>query len=299
MTKKAVIVGYGNIGKAVFEAINTAEDFTLAGIIDPNLKSVDCIELTGVNIYKSVDEMEELPEVAILCIPSRIVPDVAEDLLKKGINCADCFDIHTDTVKTKHRLDKAAKETGTVSITSAGWDPGTDSIVRAMFEAIAPKGLTYTNFGPGMSMGHSVAAKAIDGVKDALSMTIPVGTGIHRRMVYIEMENGADFQKAADMIKKDEYFAHDETHVIKVDSVDALKDIGHGVYMVRKGVSGETHNQIFEFNMTINNPALTGQVLVCVARAAFNQQPGCYTMIEIPVIDMIYGERDELIKKLV
>ena len=30
--------------------------------------------------------------------------------------------------------------------------------VRTMLEAIAPKGITYTNFGPGMSMGHTVAA---------------------------------------------------------------------------------------------------------------------------------------------
>ena len=41
-----------------------------------------------------------------------------------------------------------------------------------------------------MSMGHTVAVKAIDGVKAALSMTIPTGTGIHRRMVYIELKDG-------------------------------------------------------------------------------------------------------------
>ena len=68
---------------------------------------------------------------------------------------------------------------------AAGWDPGTDSVVRTLLEAMAPKGHTYTNFGPGMSMGHTVAVKAIPGVKDALSMTIPLGTGIHRRMVYV------------------------------------------------------------------------------------------------------------------
>ena len=55
--------------------------------------------------------------------------------------------------------------------------------------------------------------------------------------------------------KGDPYFASDETHVIEVDSVDNVKDMGHGVNMVRKGVSGTTQNQRFEFNMTINNPA--------------------------------------------
>jgi len=69
--------------------------------------------------------------------------------------------------------------------------------------------------------------------------------------------------------------------------------------MTRKGVSGDAHNQQIEFKMTINNPALTGQVLVCSARASVKQQPGCYTLIEIPVIDMLYGDREELIRRLV
>jgi diaminopimelate dehydrogenase len=51
--------------------------------------------------------------------------------------------------------------------------------------------------------------------------------------------------------------------------------------------------------MKINNPALTAQVLVNVARASMRQQPGCYTMIEIPVIDMLAGDREEIIGTLV
>ena len=81
--------------------------------------------------------------------------------------------------------------------------------------------------------------------------------------------------------------------------MDALNDMGHGVNLVRKGVSGATHNQLLEFNMKINNPALTGQVLVMAARASVRQKPGCYTMIEIPVIDMLEGDREQLIRSLV
>jgi diaminopimelate dehydrogenase len=44
-------------------------------------------------------------------------------------------------------------------------------------------------------MGHFVAAKDKKGVKDALSMTIPTGTGIHCRMVYVELEDGASIEK--------------------------------------------------------------------------------------------------------
>ena len=196
-------------------------------------------------------------------------------------------------------MGEVARKHGKVSVISAGWDPGSDSIVRALLEACAPKGITYTNFGPGMSMGHTVAVKAIDGVKAALSMTIPVGTGIHRRMVYIELKDGYDFKLVAEAIKADPYFVHDETHVMQVECVDNLKDMGHGVNLTRKGVSGKTQNQLFEFDMKINNPALTGQILVATARASMKQQPGCYTLIEIPVIDMLYGDREELIRHLV
>lgn len=199
----------------------------------------------------------------------------------------------------RRNLNEVAKEHGAVSIISAGWDPGSDSIVRTLLEAIAPKGITYTNFGPGMSMGHTVAVKAIEGVKAALSMTIPTGTGIHRRMVYIELKDGYEFETVAAAIKADPYFVNDETHVKLVPSVDALLDMGHGVNLTRKGVSGKTQNQLFEFNMRINNPALTAQVLVCTARAAMRQQPGCYTLVEVPVIDLLPGEREEWIGHLV
>ena len=51
--------------------------------------------------------------------------------------------------------------------------------------------------------------------------------------------------------------------------------------------------------MKVNNPALTAQMLVNAARASLKQQPGAYTLIEIPVVDFLPGDKDEWIKKLV
>lgn len=216
-----------------------------------------------------------------------------------GINTVDSYDIHGELADLRVELDKVAKEHNAVAVISAGWDPGTDSMIRCMFEFMAPKGITYTNFGPGMSMGHSVAVKAVEGVKNALSMTIPLGTSVHRRMVYVELEPGADFSTVEKAIKTDPYFIKDETHVIKVEDVDALIDMGHGVLMERKGVSGGTHNQLLSFSMRINNPALTAQIMVASARASVKQKPGAYTMIQIPIIDYMYGDADEIIRQLV
>lgn len=48
-------------------------------------------------------------------------------------------------------------------------------------------------------------------MKNALSMTIPLGTGIHRRMVYVEVEDGHKIEDIAKAVKEDPYFASDET----------------------------------------------------------------------------------------
>ena len=276
---RAAIVGYGNIGKYVLEALEAAPDFEVAGVVRRNPNDVPD-ELKAYTVTDSITKLDKV-DVAVLATPTRSVETYAKEILSLGINTVDSFDIHGGIV------------------ISAGRDPGSDSVVRALLEAMVPKGITYTNFGPGMSMGHTVAVKAIEGVKAALSMTIPMGTGVHRRMVYIEVKDGYDFKQVAAAIKADDYFAHDETHVMQVECVDNLLDMGHGVNLVRKGVSGKTQNQLVEFDMKINNPALTAQILVAVARASFKQQPGAYTMIELPVIDMICGEREDLIKRLV
>lgn len=291
---KVSIVGYGNIGRAVHEALSAADDLSLVSIVS----SKTDIGHPSAAVVKDISELKDI-DVAILCGPSRSVPDTAAALLARGICTVDSFDIHTSIADVRKKLDDVAKQYGSRSIISAGWDPGSDSVVRALAEAMMPKGLTYTNFGPGMSMGHTVAVKAINGVKEALSMTIPLGTGIHRRMVYVELDPGVDFAGVSRMIKEDPYFVHDETHVMQVESVDALKDVGHGVNLVRKGVSGTTSNQRVEFNMSINNPGLTGQILVSAARAVVKQAPGCYTMIEIPPIDYLQGDKDALIRRLV
>ena len=295
---RAAVVGYGNIGKSVVEALQAAPDFEVAGIIRRNGAENKPAELAAYEVVKDITELKDV-DVAIVSSPTRQVEEQAKKILALGINTVDSFDIHSQITSLRRSLGETAKANNSVAIISAGWDPGSDSVVRTLLEAIAPKGITYTNFGPGRSMGHSVAVRAIEGVKDALSMTIPTGTGIHRRMVYVELEEGADFKAVEAAVKADPYFVNDETHVKQVPCVDDLNDVGHGVNLVRKGVSGTTHNQLFEFNMRINNPALTAQVMVCCARATMRQQPGCYTMIEVPVIDLLHGDREELKAHLV
>ena len=294
---KAAIVGYGNIGKYIIESLQAASDFEIAGIVRRDATNVPS-ELTAYKVVDSVSKLGDV-DVALLSVPTRSVEHFAKECLTLGINTVDSFDIHSDILSLRDTLDSVAREHDAVSVISSGWDPGSDSIIRALFESMAPKGITYTNFGPGMSMGHTVAVKAVDGVKDALSMTIPTGTGVHRRMVYIELKDGYDFVTVSQAVKLDDYFIKDETHVFQVENVDILKDMGHGVLMERKGASGNTQNQQFKFDMRVNNPALTAQMMVNAARASMRQEPGAYTLIEIPVVDLLQGSSDYWISKLV
>lgn len=294
---KVAIIGYGNIGKFALQAVGAAPDMELVGIVRRDATNIPA-ELADIKVVSNIDELGKV-DVAILCGPSRSVPQTAAQLLAKGICTVDSFDIHTDIWALSQQLEPIAKANNAAAIISAGWDPGSDSVVRTLLKAMAPKGLTYTNFGPGMSMGHSVVARSKEGVKNALSMTIPLGTSVHRRMVYVELEEGASLEAVTAAIKSDSYFSHDETHVIPVASVDELQDMGHGVLIERKGVSGTTQSQRFAFSMTINNPALTSQILVSCARAVVKQRPGAYTLPEIAPMDMLYGDRETLIRELV
>ncbi|MFA5536840.1 MAG: diaminopimelate dehydrogenase [Bacillota bacterium] len=298
--RQVAVIGYGNVGQFAVNAIQASPDLQLVGVVRRSGRLPgDQKMLAGVPFVSNLAELSGV-EGAVLAIPTRLVLQQAVECLALGINTVDSFDLHGQLLlELREKLDVQAKTHQRVAIVSAGWDPGTDSILRGLMELMAPRGLTFTNFGPGMSMGHTVAVKAIAGVKDALSVTIPLGSGIHRRLVYVELTKEADFLTIKEAILKDGYFANDETHVIQVNRVDDLIDMGHGVLMERKGVSGTTDNQLFKYEMRINNPAVTAQIMVASLRATFRLKPGAYTMLEIPLIDYLPGDRKALLKRLV
>ncbi|NLF44849.1 MAG: diaminopimelate dehydrogenase [Syntrophomonadaceae bacterium] len=295
--KRIAVIGYGNVGRHAVEAVNRTSDLELAGIVELSDSVLNNGKIPG----PVVKDIKDLPEVqaALLCLPSRQIPAAAAELIAAGMYTVDCFDIHSEIVDYKNKLNALACKNETAAVLAAGWDPGTDSMIRCIFEFMTPAGITYTNFGPGMSMGHTVAARSVTGVKDALSVTMPLGAGLHKRLVYIVLKPGYEFSEVTARLKEDKYFSHDETAFIAVDDVESLIDMGHGVLIERKGVSGSAHNQWLNMQMSINNPALTAQIMIAAVRAAFRQKPGAYTMIEIPVIDYLPGDREDLIRRLV
>ena len=120
---RAAIVGYGNIGHYVLEALQAAPDFEIAGVIRRAGAENKPEELANYAVVKDIKELGEV-DVAILCTPTRSVEKYAKEYLAMGINTVDSFDIHTGIVDLRRTLNATAKEHKAVSIISAGWDPG-------------------------------------------------------------------------------------------------------------------------------------------------------------------------------
>jgi len=298
---RVAVVGCGHIGAPAVRAVQLAADMVLTGVVDLDCRLADVHRMyPDIPIASELDALPEKPDAAVLAVPTRAVEQVASAVLAQGICTVDCFDMHGDPfIHLRSTLDPIARQHNTTAILCSGVDPGVSTMVRALFEIWTPTGLTYVRYGPGMSMGHTVAAKSYPGVRDALSITRPGDPGCHKRELYLELEDGADFESVKSQVMQDPYFAHDDVRVFQVDDVTPLVDTGHRIEVFRKGGSSGIDNQLLEFQTTFNNPASTAQIMVASARAAVRMPPGAYTMLEVPLLTFLPGPVEPLVKRLV
>ena len=102
-------------------------------------------------------------------------------------------------------------------------------------------------------------------------------------------EENADKKAVEHEILSDSYFEHDKCSVEFVHSSELAFNTKHGVL-----IENVFENQKMDFRMQIDNPALTGNILVSAMRAAFLQKPGAYFMPEIPPFDLCCGNIEKL-----
>jgi len=298
---KVAVLGCGHIGAYAVQGLKLTEDMHLVGIIELGCEIQKIkARFPDVEVVEDVTQFSQKPDVVLLACPTRVVQKAAPQFLKQGINTVDCFDMHGDPfMALKNTLDPIARENNAVAVMGSGVDPGASTMVRALFEIWAPTGLTYVNYGPGMSMGHTVAAKSYAGVKDALSITRPGRPGVHQRDVYIQTEEGVDFSELTQTLMKDPYFAHDDVHFFQVEKVAPLVDMGHRIRVSRKGGASGVDNQLLDFDSQFHNPASTAQVMISSVRAAMSLTPGAHIMLEIPLIHFLPYSVEDVIRKLV
>ena len=306
---KVGIVGYGNLGRGVTLAVNKASDIECVGIFtrrDPSsLKPVIDYPVYSIN---DLQNFKGKVDVLILCGGSATdLPNTTAELLK-DFNTVDSFDTHAKIPEYFAKLDKVAKENGTLSAISIGWDPGLFSIMRMLSGAILPDGKDYTFWGKGVSQGHSDAIRRIDGVINGIQYTIPreqaldkVRSGLnpefttrekHLRECFVAVREDADKKAIEEQIKTmPNYFADYDTIVNFVSEEEVKKmqqKLSHGGFVIRSGNTTEENKHLVEFSLKLDsNPEFTASVLTAYARAvaklAKEGSTGCLTVFDIPI----------------
>ena len=303
------IVGYGNLGHGVRAAVARNPDVKLAAIfsrrpgqIQKEVKDVPVLDSEDHPVPKGIQI-----DVAILCGGSKEDTPAQAPLFAREFSTVDSFDTHADIPSYFERMDKIARQNGNVSVISAGWDPGIFSMERVLGDAFLPGNKEYTFWGPGVSQGHSDAARKIEGVVDARQYTLPIESTLervrkgstpdlskremHRRLVYVVAQTPADHERIRrEIVEMPDYYADYDTEVVFITSEEMRRDHStypHGGFVLTSGVTGEDHGQILEYRCRLtSNPEFTGSVLIACARAAFrlkrSGQHGAFTMLDIP-----------------
>ncbi len=321
---KVGIVGYGNLGKGVSLAVNSAKDLECVGIFTRREPS-SVKPIVDFPVYKmeSLDDFVGKIDVLLLCGGSATdLPNTTKKLLEK-FNTVDSFDTHAKIPEYFSSLDKVAKENGTLSAISIGWDPGIFSIARMLFGAVLPNGNDYTFWGKGVSQGHSDAIRRIDGVINAIQYTIPkdqalkeVRDGLnpklttrdkHLRECFVAVSDGADKLKIEKQIKEmPNYFADYDTIVNFVSNEEVTKmqlKLSHGGFVFRSGNTADENSHLLELSLKLDsNPEFTGSVLTAygraVAKLSKEGKTGCVTVYDIPLSYLSPYSNEELRKTL-
>jgi diaminopimelate dehydrogenase len=287
------IVGYGNLGRGVEQAITQNPDLSLVAVFtrrDPGSLTLETPNIPVVAL-DDIATWKDRIDVMILCGGSATDLPQQTPQIARLFTCVDSFDTHAKIPAYYREVHHAALMGIRIAIISVGWDPGLFSLNRLYAEAILPEGETTTFWGPGISQGHSDAIRRIPGVADARQYTIPMESAVqaardgnagalttrekHLRECWVVLEDGAD----ADAVKQaivtmPDYFADYDTSVNFISAEELAANhaaMPHGGFVIRRGgTRGDGgHGHVIEYTLKLeSNPEFTAAVLVAYARAA-------------------------------
>lgn len=318
---RIAIAGYGNLGRGVEAAITQNPDMQLAAVLTRRDPSSLKIKTKGVPVINNDDAATLIHNVDVMIICS----GSATDLPQQGpyfaalFNTVDSYDTHSDIPSYFSAMDTVSKQSNHISLISVGWDPGMFSVNRLYSDAILPQGSHYTFWGKGVSQGHSDAVRRINGVKNAIQYTVPVGEAVeavrcgkepmlstrekHTRVCYVAAEDGADIEVIERKIKEmPKYFSDYNTTVYFITEEELHRDhseMPHGGFVIRSGRTASGKNHTIEYSLKLDsNPEFTGSVLVAYARAAYRLakkgETGARTVFDIPPVMLSAKSPEEL-----
>jgi diaminopimelate dehydrogenase len=289
MRRRLAIIGLGRVGRACGEAVAATEDFVAAGIVrrPASLGQPLPPALRGVPVAPHASELGDF-DAALMCLPASLVREAAVDLLQHHIPIVEAAVLPASTYLVHaEAIGRAALLHKVPAIIGAGWNPGALSVFRDLFAVLCPHGHSDVRDRPGVSLHHTLAARAASGVKDALCTELRTGSGGMQRYVYVELEPGADLPRIAQAMAADPLFLDQETLVLPVDSVAALEDEGHGVVLERWGTAGGEAHQRFLLEGRFDFPSVTAQIMVAAARALPRLAAGAHRLSDLPVAALL------------
>ncbi len=289
--RRLAIVGLGKVGLACGKAIAATEDFAIAGIVrrPTSLGQPLPPPLRGATVAADASEIGAI-DAALICLPPLLVREAATDLLQHGIPVVEAAALPiADRPVHREALHRAAIRHRVAAITGAGWDPGMLGLFRGLFAVMSPKGHTGTRDRPGVSLHHTLAARALPGIKDALCTDLRAAGGRMQRYVYVELEPGANPEAAVEAVQSDPLFMDEETLVVPVKSLAELEEEGHGVVLERLGLAAGDAHQRFLLEGRFDLYSVTGEIMVAAARALPLLRPGAYQLGDVPHAALWHG----------
>ena len=321
---KLGILGYGNLGRGVENAMKFNKDMELCAIFTRrNPETVKVNSNTPVVSVNDIEQWKDKLDVLIICGGSATDLPVQTPKYAEMFNVIDSFDTHARIPEHFANVDTAAKKSNKVAIISLGWDPGMFSLNRLFGNVLLPNGKDYTFWGKGISQGHSDAIRRIKGVKNAKQYTIPVEEALksvrngenpelttrqkHTRECFVVLEEGADPKQIEhEIVTMPNYFSDYDTTVHFITEEELVKNhsgIPHGGFVIRTGETSVGTKHVIEYSLKLDsNPEFTSSVLVAYARACYRLnkegQSGCKTIFDIAPAYLINKTNEELISTM-
>ena len=308
------IWGYGNLGQSLERLIIDSDKTELVGIFSKR-KLEKTVLNTPVYLREDILAFKERIDIVAICSGSK--EDMLEDApyLEKHFNIINTFDTHELISSEFKKLDDIAKENNTICIMSAGWDPGLFSQIKAIFYSVLNvKPICF--WGKGLSLGHTNAVKNIEGVLDAVSLTIPNKKAVklakkgelvkiqkHLRKVYVVADvkaNKGEIRK--EICNIENYFKNQSTIVNFVNQrrLNKLKKFSHaGKILAVKNDKKIDCRLSLEISMS-SNQQLTAMIVMSYIssfdRIKNKYKSGAYTPLHFSPIDIVPLLEQETIK---
>lgn len=320
---RVAIVGYGNLGKGVESALQAREEFELVKIFS-NRSGLKSPFGTEFELTKHIENYAKKIDILFLCGGSYSDIEKIGPKTIKLFNTVDSFDTHAKLEKYITSLDKMAKKSLKVAVSAGGWDPGLMSMMRLIFNSIAPTHTPANAFwGAGVSQGHSDALRRIKGVKNAIQYTIPNASVVkkcaskfdyvpkstekHFRECYVVLEEGADANAIKEqIINMPNYFLGYKTSVkfITEDKLRKMQEkMYHKGYVVKNFKCSDKFATKVSFNLDLeSNPYFTAEIMVmlgdAVKKLSSEKKYGAYSVFDLPLSYLTTVDRSTLLKTM-